>query len=110
MHSIHTQSGKLSNRTAAYELTRHIGSWQMPRDVNDDEWQVELERLTDLVCPPTEGPKGSLIVILDEPDVNGVWQWFWNHYPKCMKLVPARRKNVFVEGVRAVFDDENVEF
>jgi hypothetical protein len=103
-----THGGTSNYGRAGYELTRHIGSRQMPSDVDDDEWHVELERLASFACPTTES-QGTVSMVGD-PDVVGVWQWFCNHYPKCMKLIPIRRKRAFVEGVRAVIDDDNVDF
>jgi len=75
-----------------YHLTIHLWS-QQPYDMDDDKWAKETDRLTNA---------------LDQHDDDGVWNWFKEHFPKCMKLVPTRRKAQFVAGVRQAYDEERI--
>lgn len=67
---------------------------QSPYDLEDDEWQEEVEKLK---------------ALLAEEDGEAVWAWFKRHYPKTMKLVPARRRDQFVAGVQQAYEDGRVE-
>lgn len=29
----------------------------------------------------------------------GVWRWLCREFPRCMELIPARRRNKFLEGI-----------
>jgi len=35
--------------------------------------------------------------------------WFMDHYPRCMALVPSRRCEQFVAGVRRAFEEGRIE-
>jgi hypothetical protein len=76
-----------------YHLAIHLWE-QQPYDMDADAWAKETERLTKA---------------LDQQDNDGVWNWFKEHYPKCMKLVPARRKGQFVAGVRQAYGQEEFD-
>jgi len=70
---------------AAWHLANAIGNGtESPYDVEEDEWRDEIE---------------SLVELISNEDTVGIWGWFKRHYPKCMKLVPTRRREQFVEGV-----------
>jgi Holliday junction resolvase RusA-like endonuclease len=75
-----------------YHLVIHLWD-QQPYDFDEDKWSKEIERLT-----------GAL----DQGDDDGVWNWFKEHFPKCMRLVPSRRKDQFVAGVRQAYEEEAV--
>lgn len=89
-----TRGGCSGYQNAAYQLARHLYH-QSPHDIEEDEWAAEVEKLFPL---------------LDREDVDAVWGWFHLHYPKCMKLVPARRKEQFVAGVLNAYRDEEIQF
>jgi hypothetical protein len=72
-----------------WHLTNALGS-QQPCDVDLDDWVEEVEKLEELV-------------IADDDD--GVWGWFREHYPRCMALVPTRRRDQFVAGVKQARED-----
>jgi hypothetical protein len=78
---------------AGYNLARALGS-QSPDDLESDEW-----------CEAVEVLQGLLAHDDDEP----VWTWFVQHYPKMMALVPRRRRDQFVAGVRGAYDEGHVE-
>jgi hypothetical protein len=75
-----------------FSLASALGS-EVPYDLDDDEWADEIERI------------GKAI---DGDDDAGVWQWFQAHFPKMMKLVPTRRRESFVAGVRRAYDDGKI--
>lgn len=67
----------------ARELVRHLED-QFPYGLPRDEW---AERL------------GRLALMVREHDDASVLAWFLEHYPKCMALVPRRRRRQFLAGV-----------
>jgi len=77
-----------------YHLAIHL-SGQEPYDLDEDAWAKEIERLTSA---------------LDQQDDDTVWSWFKQHFPKCMRLVPSRRKDQFVAGVREAYEAEAIGF
>jgi hypothetical protein len=76
----------------AYHLAMHLWN-QQPCDLDEAEWAEEI---------------GDLCGFLDGDDGEGVWNWFCEHFPKCMKLVPQRRMEQFVRGVFHAYEDERV--
>lgn len=79
---------------AGYELARNLHD-EYPYDIGQDAWYKELEDLRELV---------------NAADVDGIWEWFRDHMPKAMALVPTRRKAVFVRGIQRADEDEIVNF
>jgi hypothetical protein len=72
----------------------------LPGEVPDDiDWKAWEE---------TELP--SLREAIDAEDDAAIWSWFVRHYPKCMELVPARRKSQFLEGVYQADDEDPLDF
>ena len=76
-----------------WHLANALGS-QIPYDLEVDEWQAEIKTLRDLLA-----------------NENGeeVWTWFKRHFPKCMALVPTRRREQFVAGVQGAYEEGRVE-
>ena len=70
----------------------HLGNEQ-PYDLTEDEWSDEIDRLTGM---------------LDEDDDEGAWNWFCEHFPKFMELVPKRRRLQFLAGVRLVYERDRI--
>jgi hypothetical protein len=84
-----TQGGDRGYFAPGYTLGRAVCNEQ-PYDLDMDEW---AERI------------GALQVLLGQDDTEGTWHWFARHYPKMMALIPARRRDQFIAGVRAAYDD-----
>ena len=76
-----------------YHLAIHLGS-QQPYDLEEEEWSENVKRL----C-------GFLHIGEQEE----VWNWFFEHFPKCMKLVPKRRMDPFVRGVVQAYEDGRIK-
>jgi hypothetical protein len=72
-----------------FTLARSLGN-EVPDDIDWDEWGQEIDALQGL---------------LGQGDTDGTWQWFARHYPKMMALIPVPRRNQFIAGVRAAYDD-----
>ena len=87
------QGGKNGYSNAGWHLTNAIGN-ECPYDLELDDWQQEVQKLHSLLAAD---------------DTEGVWEWCTRHYPTCMKLVPYRRRDQFVAGVRRAYDDGRVE-
>jgi len=70
----------------ARELTRHLEDpfTCCPEDLDFDVWDNLLERLG---------------ILIRQRDDKGIEAWFVEHFPKCMALVPKRRRNQFLSGV-----------
>jgi hypothetical protein len=77
-----------------YEFARHTPSLVACGYANREEFVAQL---------------GLLKAALDAGDVDAIWEWYWDEYPWCMSLVPARRKNTFVKGVQGAYEGENLD-
>jgi len=78
------RGGHNSYRVAGYELTRHVGVLVEETDIDD------------------------MIALAEAGDDDGVIGWFEAHLPKCMALVPQRRRGQFVLGVYSFDDDYGI--
>jgi len=106
-----SQGGATGYKRPAYELARHLAHEQ-PYEMGDDEWSAELQELADLLMPeapdrPTT-PGGLSMIAYELRDDEAVWAWFEEHYPRCMKLIPRRRRKQFVEGVYECADNDDI--
>jgi hypothetical protein len=82
--------GATSYETAGRKLASAVGA-EVPHNVDLDDWVAEVAVLIDLLAGKDE---------------RGAWEWFQQHYPKFMALVPARRREQFIAGVlRAYLED-----
>lgn len=75
--------GSISYARAGRELARHVEDL-IPYDADSDEWAAEVDHLEALIA--------------DRRDEH-VWNWFQRRYPRCMQLVPKRRRQAFLAGV-----------
>jgi hypothetical protein len=90
--------GVRGNSGGYFGAGRTLGSSlssEMPYDLEDDEWQTEVETLEEFLAAG---------------DDDGAWSWFKTHFPRCMAIVPPRRKDRFLAGVRAAYEDEGFGF
>ena len=77
---------------AAYQLCVNLAS-QQPHGVESDEWEKEVEDLSQLA---------------ETNDKEAIWSWFQERFPKAMKLVPGRRAHQFVAGVVSAGEDGRI--
>lgn len=89
-----SSGGEHSYKWAGYHLALHTYD-QRPYDMDDDEWEKELKTL------------GALI---DEGNRDGICEWYRKIYPKAMRLVPSRRKEIFVDGVLEAVEAGDMSF
>ena len=83
------------------ELMRHAEG-EEPYTADHDDW---LDRCN------------SLYELIRQRDDRAVLQWFVDHFPRCMALVPRRRRQTFLRGVYSMaaelhicdFDDSGEE-
>ena len=87
------QGGSHGYREAAYELTRHLSELG-PDDLPQEEWHAEIDRLEEMVR--------AADATLDRHALIG---WYETRLPRCMDLVPHRRRRQFVEGLLTYADD-----
>jgi hypothetical protein len=85
--------GESGYASPGWHLASAVGS-QIPYDLDLDEWEQEVDALKELLA---------------DGDDEGAWDWFKRHYPKCMALVPTRRRDQFVQGVRRAYDEDRIE-
>ena len=78
--------------SAGWHLANSLGT-QMPYDLNEDEWAEEISILQTFAA---------------EDERTAIWNWFVAHFPKAMNLVPARRRDRFVKGVRRAWEEERI--
>jgi hypothetical protein len=90
-----SQGGELGYKRPARELSRHLAS-EVPYDISDEDWRDELEELSNLLA-------------VTRPDGDAVWSWFVTHYPRCMELIPKRRRDQFLDGVYQAYEEEIIE-
>jgi hypothetical protein len=88
------QGGENGYDSAAWHLANSLGS-QQPYDIEADDWAKEMEALQDSI---------------GNDDDQAIWEWFKRHYPKCIALVPVRRRAQFVAGVRRAAEDGRIDF
>jgi hypothetical protein len=87
-----TQGGVHSYEDVGYSLAAAL--WNLgPYELDDDEWSADIERLG---------------VHFDEGDDDAMWAWFRARLPRCMTLVPTRRRAAFVAGVKRAFEEDRV--
>jgi hypothetical protein len=85
------RGGESSYYGAGHELMRHVAALRA-RHLNEEEWGRRLDRLAELL----QGGQ----------DEEGVWQWFQEELPRCMVLVPTRRRDQFLKGVYAMWEED----
>jgi len=90
-----SRGGSRGYEEAGYHLAIHIDDSEIPDDLDFEEWSIQIK---------------NMISLLDDTDLEGVWEWFNSHYPKCMKLVPRRRMEQFINGVIRAWDEERISF
>jgi hypothetical protein len=87
-----------SGGTNGYERCGHhlasVLASEQPGDVYADEWASEVVAFQKLVS------RGA--------DVSVIWGWFKLHYPKFLTLIPARRREQFVAGVRRADEEDRI--
>lgn len=84
-----TSGGESGYRRAGHELTRHITD-ELDWELADKERDARIRELRDLIC---------------ERDDEGVLAWFDCEVPRCMQLVPRRRRQQFLRGVYEMVDE-----
>jgi hypothetical protein len=88
------QGGTHGYAAAGWRLAASVGT-QIPDDVDGlDDWAPEVDELHSALA---------------DNDDAAVWSWFKKHYPKCMRLVPVRRRAQFVAGVRGAHEEGRTE-
>jgi hypothetical protein len=80
-----SQGGSGSYEWAGYGLAGALSNLG-PYQLEDDEWAEELDRLDSLIRDPD----------ISDDDVVA---WFDRWLPRCMALVPSRRRKSFLKGV-----------
>ena len=76
--------GSMGYELPGYHLTAGLDSL-IPYDIDDlEDWMDELD---------------SLHQLIEDDNDCAVLEWFCLHFPKCMALVPRRRRRQFLVGV-----------
>src|SRR4051794_30742212 len=93
-----------------YEWAGHtlIGAAHGLIEYRDDaEKAAKMEELSALICRPgSNGLVRSVYAFLDSDDAPAVVAWFERELPRCMELVPARRRRNFLRGVHRYVIEE----
>ena len=63
----------------------------IPYDLSFDEWDDRI---------------GDLHKMISTGDNQGIWNWLQGFFPRCMQLVPRRRREQFLQGVYAYAEEE----
>lgn len=67
---------------------------EMPYEYAEDEWHDKLEQLEEL---------------LGAEDDEQVIEWFERELPRCMKLVPKRRREQFLKGMYEEYREDGLK-
>lgn len=76
--------------TPGYRLAALVGM-QRPDGIDYETWLTQVD---------------ALKALLANRDDAATWAWFQQHYPDCMALVPARRREQFLYGVRRAYEQD----
>lgn len=76
--------------TAGWHLAASAGTGQ-PADTDAEEWERKIDALKALIA---------------NQDDEAAWEWFCHYFPKFMALIPARRREQFLYGVRRAYDED----
>jgi hypothetical protein len=87
-----SRGGELNYSHPGYHLAIHLSS-QIPWDADLSTWPTELHKLRELLETKEDKP---------------IWHWFMEHFPNCMGLVPRRRWQQFVRGVRLAHEEGRI--
>jgi hypothetical protein len=90
-----SRGGASGYDAAAWHLCIHLDNEQ-PYDLSTDEWADRIRELDQML---------SKRFSRDEEAIIG---WFERHYPKCMELVPARRRETFLRGVYQAWEEGRI--
>src|SRR6185437_4875753 len=79
-----SRGGKNTYADAAWHLAIHLEELA-PDEVEPQQWDAMQDELQKA---------------LDDEDAEAVFAWFRKVLPRCMELVPYRRKDQFFEGIK----------
>jgi hypothetical protein len=65
-----------------------------PYDVEEEDWTRHLQELADLILSAAEPGMPPM-----PPDDAAVLAWFGRWLPRCLSLIPPRRRQTFLQGV-----------
>jgi hypothetical protein len=92
--------------SAGRELARHVGRL-CSYDVEEDEWNKRLADLGKLLDAGFEGTspgRTPLLISISTKD-EAVLEWFDKEVPRCMAIVPRKRRKQFLAGVYAAYEE-----
>lgn len=87
-----SEGGQHSYKWAGYGLagaTQELQPWHL----DEHQWEEEIDTLRHRIRAH---------------DRAGIEQWYVKYLPRCMDLVPAPRRQKFVDGVLLAFEEERV--
>lgn len=87
-----SQGGKSTYGNAAWHLVSAVGTLQ-PDELETDEWGDRVDELLEFARQENEV---------------GVLGWLDRHYPRCMELVPRRRRGSFAGGVFQAYEADRI--
>jgi hypothetical protein len=76
--------------TPGWHLAALVGT-QRPADIDHEAWSRQVDALN---------------ALLANRDDEATWAWFQQHYPDCMALIPPRRREQFLYGVRRAYEQD----
>ena len=76
--------------TPGWHLATLVGI-QRAAGMDDETWARQVD---------------ALKALLANRDDEAAWAWFQLHFPRCMALVPPRRREQFIYGVREAYEQD----
>jgi hypothetical protein len=101
----HAHGQRVGYDHPGYHLTLHLEGEQ-PWDVENEDWEKAVDELAVLVRAAVDEFDDLVRAAAEEKIID----WFCNWLPRCMALVPRRRRKMFVKGVyRAAVHNEWID-
>jgi hypothetical protein len=88
------RGGNTGYDSAGYDLARTLDGLA-PDDVENDQWSEEVEGFAELVS---------------REDNEAILGWLGIHLPRCLAMVPTRRRAGFLNGLYRAVEDGNASF
>ena len=76
--------------TPGWHLAALVGAHRVV-GMDDETWSRQVD---------------ALKALLANGDNEAAWAWFKQHFPHCMALVPGRRREQFLYGVRCAYEQD----
>jgi len=82
--------GRNGYATPGWYLAATVGS-ERPGTFSPEDWERQIDAFKALIA---------------NHDDDAVWEWLQHHCGRCMQLIPPRRREQFLHGVRRAYEED----